>query len=543
MIGLAAAGALVTGLAACDAGDGGNGDGDGDAVENLDGQRVGAMDDYGVGDTFVATEEVTFDLLYRDHPNYPLDRDWLFFQSLAERNNVQLDPTVAPLSDWDERRSLLIGAGNAPSFIPVTYGGQEAPFVASGAILPVSEYVDLMPHFQDKVERWGLQEELDSLRQEDGHYYLLPGLLEQVRPDYTLAMRTDVLDDLGVAEPTSWDEVREAFEEIADEHDGYPFSDRWEGQALLNYAAASFGTAAGWGYGQGVTFDHDAGEFLYTGATDEYRQLVEYFAGLVEDGLMDPESFTQDDDQALQKLSNENSYAVSTNAQELIGHRNTLDTAIGEGEYEIGKVLVPAGPAGDIIGGTRLESGIMISARAAEQDTFVAMMQFIDWLYYSDEGLEFAKWGVEGETFERSGDTGYTLTEDVDFVGLNPDGSQNLQADFGFFNGVFLLAQGSTHELVLSHLNEEEVEWQEAMAGKQQAPIDPPYPLSEMEREQASLYQNALNDFVQQSTLQFILGQRDLDTWDAYVAELEGMNMTAYVDVVNEAHQRFLQNN
>ena len=32
------------------------------------------------------------------------------------------------------------------------------------------------------------------------------------------------------------------------------------------------------------------------------------------------------------------------------------------------------------------------------------MLQFVDWLYYSDEGLEFAKWGVEGTTYTKDGD-------------------------------------------------------------------------------------------------------------------------------------------
>ena len=132
-------------------------------------------------------------MLYRDHPNYPLNEDWLFFQTVEENQKVTFDITTAPLSDWEERRSLLIGAGDAPDIISVTYPGQEAPFVASGAILPISDYIDLMPNFQDKVERWGLEAEIDTLRQADGKYYMLPGLYEQMRFDYSIALRFDVL--------------------------------------------------------------------------------------------------------------------------------------------------------------------------------------------------------------------------------------------------------------------------------------------------------------------------------------------------------------
>ena len=63
-----------------------------------DAQRVGAMDDFAVGTEFVATEPIEFGVLYRDHPNYPLNEDWLFFSQLAENNKVSFDLTSAPLS-------------------------------------------------------------------------------------------------------------------------------------------------------------------------------------------------------------------------------------------------------------------------------------------------------------------------------------------------------------------------------------------------------------------------------------------------------------
>jgi putative aldouronate transport system substrate-binding protein len=534
-----AACALILGLAACGAEDEGKGDG----ADSAELGRVGAMEDYGVGDTFVATEPVEFSMLYRDHPNYPLDEDWLFFQTVESRNNVTFDITTAPLSDWEERRSLLVSAGDAPSFIPVTYTPDEQAFVASGAIIPVSDYLDLMPNFTAKVEEWGLEPELDTLRQEDGKFYVLPGLLEDLRPDNTLAMRMDVLDELGLDEPTSWDEVADVLQAMKDAYPDMPYvwSERWKGDSLLQYAAPAFGTVGGWAYGSGAVWTGD--EFVYAGATDEYKEMVEYFAGLVADGLMDPESFTQEDDAATQKLVNEQSFVISTNAQELIGNRTAMAEALGEGNFELAKIRVPSGPAGDIISGIRMESGLMISANALKQDNFVAMMQFIDWLYYSDEGLEFARWGVEGKTFDRAADGTRTLAADVNFGGQNPEGTTDLQVDYGFFNGVFMLAHGSTADLTLTHLTEEEVEWRGTMADKERTEVPPPYPFNELEREEASLYQTALTDYVKQNTLAFITGQRDLSEWDAYVSELEGLNMGAFLDLVNGAQQRYADAN
>ena len=103
-----------------------------------------------------------------------------------------------------------MSSGDAPLIIPKTYPGQETPFVSSGAILPISDYVEHMPNYLDKVEKWNLQSEIDNLRQSDGKYYVLPGLHEEVWPDYTLVIRNDIFEKNNIAIPKTWDEFEES---------------------------------------------------------------------------------------------------------------------------------------------------------------------------------------------------------------------------------------------------------------------------------------------------------------------------------------------
>ncbi|MFV2011459.1 MULTISPECIES: extracellular solute-binding protein [unclassified Micromonospora] len=525
--------ALSFGVVAC-------GSDDDTDPENLDGNRVGAMESYDVGDQFKATEPLTFSMLYNNHPNYPIDKDWLFWDELTERTGVTIDAVEVPLSDYEQKRSLLIGAGDAPMIIPKTYPGQESAFVSSGAILPVSDYLDLMPHFQDKVAKWNLQGDIDSLRQEDGNFYVLPGLHEDVWTDYTIAIRTDILAELGLETPSTWDEVRDMLAAMKQAYpDSYPLSDRFNIPtplgSLLSILAQAYETAAGWGY-QNATWDRDAEEFVFTGSMPGYRAMLEYLHSLVEDGLLDPESPTQDDDRAIQKLANGKSFVISTNAQTLVNdYRPAL--AKSNPSATIAKIPVPSGPAGSVKAGTRLENGIMISTEARQSENFVAMMQFIDWLWYSDEGQEFAKWGVEGVTYTKDADGGWVLDPDIDFVGINPDASKHLQKNFGFSNGVF--AYGGKTELLQSTFSAEELEFQQAQGQKETLPVSPPRPFSEEEREQATLWETPLKDYVQQQTLQFILGQRDLAEWDTYVEELNAKNAQQYIDMVNGAYERY----
>lgn len=224
---MVAVGAFLA-LAACST-DGTDGDsGAKKSGDDFAANRDGAMADYAAGKPFKAAAPLSFSILYNNHPFYPIKNDWLFWSELTKRTNVTLQPNVVPLSDYENKRSLLIGAGDAPMIIPKTYPGQETPFVASGSVLPVSDYLDLMPNFKEKIAKWNLQPDLDTLRQADGRFYLLPGLHEDYWTDYTLIVRSDILDKLGLEIPQTWDDVHNMLKAMKEEYpDSYPYSDRW----------------------------------------------------------------------------------------------------------------------------------------------------------------------------------------------------------------------------------------------------------------------------------------------------------------------------
>ncbi|MGW1778213.1 ABC transporter substrate-binding protein [Streptomyces sp. NPDC002143] len=528
-------------LTGCGSGDGGDSD-----SKDLSKKQNGAMKEYRAGQQFKASKPLSFSVLHNNSPNYPMKDSWLFWKELTRRTGITLKPIAVPLSDYEKKRSVLIGSGDAPFLIPKTYHPSEAAFVSSGAILPVSEYVHLMPNFQDKIKKWKLEPEIDSIRQSDGKYYLLPGLHEKAKSGYSMSFRTDVLDKLGLSLPATWDQVYDVFKAIKAEYpDRYPFTDRWStntpfpAAALLSYLGQAYGVKAGWTY-DNISFDSKAGEFVFTGATEGYRRMVEFLRKLVAEKLMDPESFTQTDDDAVQKLLGEKSFAISANPQELVqNYRYNLERQVKGAKIEM--VPVPLGPAGPVVmGGVRLENGLMISTKALKSDTFVAMMQFVDWLWYSDEGQRFSKWGVQGTTYTYT-DGRYKLEPGISLMGSDPDAPKDMQKDYGFYNGVF--TYGGSWALVSSSFSPDEKKFQDAMAQRRQLPIDPAHPLQSVEQEQASLWDTPLRDHVTQNMLKFALGKRPLSEWDDYVTELKAKNMDQLVGLHNKARERFKKEN
>jgi putative aldouronate transport system substrate-binding protein len=500
-----------------------------------------AMESYNVGDTFKATEPFNLSILYSDHPIYPYKKDWILFKKITEMTGVTLEPTIVPMSDYPQKRSLLISSGDAPLVIPKTYPGEEAAFVSSGAILPISDYIDLMPNFKDKVEKWNLEPDLESLRQEDGKYYVLPGLHEAVWPDYTLIVRTDLFKDNNIAIPTTWDELYTAAKKLKEIYpDSIPFSDSFKFKSTLGIAATGFGTKAGWGYGNGLTYKADQDEFVYTATTPEYKELLTFFNKMVAEGLLDKESFTQDDDQAIQKFVSGKSFMINGNSQTLVLHRNDMNKTLGEGKFSIAKITVPGGPKGQLMSGSRLENGVMISGKIKDSDNFKAILQFIDWLYYSDEGQEFAKWGVENETYTKEGGK-RKLADDINYNGLNPKGTKDLRVDYGFSGGVF--AYGGTTELLQSMFSEEELVFQKNMKEtKEVIPAEPPIPYSSEDRERVTLLSTPLKDYTEQNTLKFILGERKLSEYDTFIKELESQGLSNYVKLANDTYKAYKEN-
>jgi putative aldouronate transport system substrate-binding protein len=531
LLALGLAGVAVGLLAGCSSDD------TSDQRNPFSGKTKGAMKSLDVNEQFTATTPLTVSLLFQDNPAYPQKSSWELWKDITDNTNVTFKPTIVPYADYNTKRSLLINSGNAPDIIAKTYPGSETQFVGGGAIVAASDYTQYMPNFTDKVKKWKLEPDLATIRQADGKYYVFPGLHESLFLDYTIGARTDILEADGIETPKTWDEFRAALTKIKRNHPEvqYPFSDRWLGASTLNMAGTAWGTmaGAGWGIGNGLQFDHKTQKFSFAPASDEFKDLLKFFAGLVKDGLMDPESFTQSDDQALAKFETGKSYFINVNAQSLVLSRQSMEKNLGAGAFTIAKLPVPAGPKGKVVGGSRLENGIMLSSKATTKPDFKAVLQFIDWLWYSDDAQAFLKWGIEGKTYELKNGKyellpGYKLSA---YGFGDPNAKTDIRNDLGFSCGNFMY--GGTTKIVDSTMPDEELAWQKIMSSYKQMPPSPSVPYTPTQLQQATLKQTALIDAANTATLNFILGKQDFGEWDSYVSSLKSKGMHTYVDNAN----------
>ena len=503
--------------------------------------KSGAMTNYGVGTQFKATKPLTFSIAILSNPNYPYKANWLFFTHLKQLTNVSFNPTVIPFADYNTKVGTLIAAGQQPYIIPKTYPGQESAFVAGGQILPVSDYVQHMPNYQAKVAAWNLQGDLDTLRQSDGKYYLLPGLHQSVPLDYTMGVRTDLLTKYNIPTPSTLAQVEAMLTTFKDRNPGhFPFSDRYNqptaGGAFLQMIGNAYGTNAGWSYqsyNQGAYFDQSTKQYVFAAAMPQYQQMVTFLNGWFNKGLIDPESFTQPDTQAQAKLTSGKSFALMENAQQI-----AIDQKAMKPGQTIGKIPVPLGPTGATVVGTRLDGGLMISSKAANDPNFIAMLQFIDWLWYSDAGMLYARWGIEGTTYTGSvADGTFALEPNVDWSGLHPNAKIEINAQYGFYNGVFSV--GGSNQLMNTQYPPAELAFQKIMDTRKPLPVNPPTPLTTLQQQTATTSGTSLMDYVQSQTVGFITGKRPLSQWGAFQNELKSKGSESFLNIFTTAYDTY----
>ncbi|SNX54639.1 extracellular solute-binding protein [Thermoanaerobacterium sp. RBIITD] len=495
---------------------------------------------------FKSDKPLEFTMLYSDHPNYPYKEDWLLWKAIKDATNVTLKLTIVPMSDYTQKRSLLISSGQAPEIIPKTYPGQEIPFVSSGAILPISDYINEMPNFSREVKEWGLQKELDSLKQADGKFYVLPMLHQDYTMQYSLAIRQDIFDKNNIPVPNTWDELESALKKLKEIYpNSTPLSDRWQGKALIGEAMPTFGVPISgsdglfdWTQSTTVLYNSSKDNWEFYPTSPEYKDMLTYFNRLVKEGLLDPESFTQTDDQAVQKFVTGKSFVIMTNTQEIENMKNKMDQTLGKGNYKVTQILPLAGPKGGVIAGSHLENGIIISAKAKDDPNFHQLLKFVDWLWYSEAGQTLTKWGVEGVTYQKVNGK-FQLMPDVNYMNLNPSGTKNLQKDYGFSGGVFCLLYGGPKDIAESMMTPDIANFENQVNSKRKLlPIAPPVPFTESQREQANMLSQPIADYVEQMMLKFITGVSSIDRdWDSYVQQCKAKGVAQLVKLTNDVYK------
>lgn len=531
-------------------------------------------DGYTYGSKFYSEEPVTYTMFFNDNDAYPIQDSWSeeggVFWAIEQATNVHLDITIVNNADYAQKVSLAINSGEAPMIIPKIYS--ETSYVNGGGVVPVSDYVKYMPNYTNFYNEYNMEDDVNTLRQEDGKYYRLPGLKETALQDYTLLLRDDIFKAAGydvasLEKDWTWDEFADVLigvkkymvsEGMCSDSD-YIWSDRWcgadsgygSGGCLLNLISRSYGIYTTWSTAgtnaADLYFDADADEFKLSGTSDAYKEYMAVVKKLVDNKILDPETWSQQDSTADNKFYTGKTALIMTNRAQTTAQIEGLTSQLGEGNFEVYRCVVPKGTTNYQAENSRLECGIMISSKAKDElgdEGFKKMMRFVDWLWYSNEGLTLTKWGIEGEdgTYTVDADGKFTLNPQYYCGGLSiaqtADDQEDMRLKYGFACGNFMYS--GTADLLTSNFSEDLQDFYKRQEEyRELRPLDPVIALSEDDSEQMNLWATPLFSTENTWTLKFAMGQADVEKdWDTYVAELEGQNAQNVLDMYNDYYQK-----
>lgn len=197
--------------------------------------------------------------------------------------------------DWQESEgyastvatTLLSGRKALPDIInPTDFGVMD--LADDGVIIPLDDYLSLMP---DIVQAVG-EERMDAWRSADGHIYTIPSV-STIRGSFSMMVRKDWLDALGMAEPDTWEDwldywraVRDAdLNGNGDPHDEIPLAlaESSDGERSLTLLLNAFGIAASNDTQFCVLED---GTYTLVYEHPRYPDFLKAMAGLYDEGIL-----------------------------------------------------------------------------------------------------------------------------------------------------------------------------------------------------------------------------------------------------------------
>ena len=524
--------------------------------------------DYGYGVTFHADQPVTYTMFFSDASWYPMVDTWKtegVFKKIEELTNVTLDIKSYDSGDYMENITLDINAGNAAYIIPKIY--DDSAFVDGGAIVPISDYVKYMPYYTEFYNTYDLSGDIKTITRANGKYYKLPGMKEANLINYSFVIRKDIWDAAGVdvvslEKDWDWAEFLDTLKKVKSymvsqgmcSESDYIWSDLWcgnesgqgNGGNLLGVMGSTYDVNAGWNIGNGMRYNKDQDKFIFSPTTDNFKAFLKTANSFVAAGILDPETFTQDDATATSQYYNGKTAIMSINQGQYANYEENMTAQLGAGNYENYVITIPVGSTNNsTVAPERLENGVMISQKALDElgeEGFIEMLRFVDWLFYSHEAYDLTKWGVEGVHYTVDADGNKKLVDGFCCGGLgygnDEEGSMtDIRLQWGYAGGNFWYG-GTVAEMtdnlippVADYVNRDS-------QYRDIPPLAPGIAPTEDQNEQINLIATPLISNVNAWALKFVTGQADIDAqWDEYVKSCEELNYQGLVDIYAELYK------
>lgn len=474
--------------------------------------------------------------------------DMKLLQEYEAKTGIHIEWEEVPLSGWNEKIQLVLNSFDLPDVI---YGGDlsvsdAAHYGKEGVLLPLNDLIE-----EHTVNlKYYLEQRPDIkklITAPDGNIYGIPAIDESLSTQVAgvLGMNMTWLENLGREIPTTLDEFTEVLRAFKTqdpnqngEQDEIPLSFRsTDASNRTTWIGSFFGPF-------GVVDDEthimiQDGKVIFTPEQEGFRKALEYFHMLYEEGLMDPESFTQDDSTFYAKSRSKEgigaSYVFSTfdldeNNTEFNNY-DLIDPIKGEnGEALVNLAVYIAGVS---------QNRYMITADCADP---VAAIKWIDYWCDNGENALTVRFGYEGDSWEWLDENKEQFTE----LAQTPSGDTVNQAYVSQYTPYTRAVMWELQDLWRKKKNTAPyfIERAEKANGSyRDAAVTEMWPMVAFDEETNERFAEINTDLcshIESTMCNFIINGFTDEEWDAFIQKCHDLHSDELVEIYQTRYDQFM---
>jgi len=486
-------------------------------------------------------------------------------KELEEATGIHLEwQTCASSDNVQEKLSTMFASGEMPDIIltGVSSGNRydkatEQALGEQGLVLSLNDYLDTV-----SVGYKQAFEEIDGLKEyittPDGNIYSLPNIDGSLHVQYNMKLwiNTQWLDNLGLDMPTTTEEfyeVMKAFKEKdangnGDPNDEIPLSTVTSGAGtqLDGFLMNPFQLTS-----ETNKLYVDNGKVTFAPAQEGYKEGLKYLNQLYAEGLLNPESFTQDKNNQVNVNEAGDECVIGAFLAQRPGYACDLSTEPYSKKWEQYQSLAPlAGPDGQCVASwnpyVMFQSGMtFISSSCTNPEAAFRLLDYISTqTYRSSLGIEGVHYelldagttelGLDGETkalYKRTNaDTTnqslgqlVALVRTPEFLAAEATNPNPYAEDVKPLNGrqVVMYKAFLEHQKVQQSLDS----------------VMPDLYMSQADSSEMSLIKTNVMDTQKEYMVQFITGAKNIDSeWDSYLKALDNVGLARYLELLQKAY-------
>jgi putative aldouronate transport system substrate-binding protein len=463
--------------------------------------------------------------------------DMIAWTKYAEMSNIHITWENVPTASAAERLSVVIASGDIPDMIWACgiNSSDLVKYGSTGLFLNLDEnFSKYAYNFQKVIEQYPAIR--SAITMGDGHIYAFPQLIigDNMLTN-KIYINPDWLARVGLAMPANFEEFNKVLYAFRDQDANGNGDPNDEIPFILRYTDAHFLPSLYTFFGLGnrgtkhlyVDWDNAANGLRFIPTSKEFRDLLTWAHTLYADGLLDKEVFENTSSRQI----------VAKTSADLVGVHSDFVTNTGSVMQDIFRAI----PVMENFYGNKeyTRRSAMVNNGAfvvsAKSKYAKELTQWCDY-WYSEPGQLMWNMGVEGVTYVTNPDGTVRFTDEMI---KNPEGLTLTQVRvkyMGFQGGAGIQSD--------TYYQGAETYWTARELMDQYKPYLPVEVWESFnptfdESEEMSFYWTDIQAYIKENIAAFIVGNRSLDEWDAYVAEFDKMGLQEYMAIYQTQYERY----